>query len=72
MCNGAECWQGQFASFVIDDEYLVDSAHYVELNPVQARMVRSPADYPWSSAAAHLRGQDDYFGARGSLAGVSS
>ena len=52
-------WQGRFASFVMDEDYLIAAARYVELNPVRARLVRSPADYPWSSAAAHLRGQDD-------------
>jgi putative transposase len=28
--------------------------HYVERNPVRARMVRKPWRYPWSSAAVHV------------------
>jgi putative transposase len=52
-------WQGRFSSFVMDDEYLLTAARYVELNPVRAHLVLNPADYPWSSARAHLRGRDD-------------
>jgi putative transposase len=57
-CRG-HLWQGRFASFVIDKQYLLSAARYVELNPVRARRVRRPEKYRWSSAAAHLRGQDD-------------
>ena len=32
---------------------------YVELNPVRAKLVREPAAYPWSSAAAHVDGRED-------------
>jgi putative transposase len=43
-------WCGRFRSSVIDsDEYLLACLRYVELNPVRARLVRDPADYPWSS-----------------------
>ena len=52
-------WQGRFASFVMDDEYLLAAARYVELNPVRARLVASPGQYPWSSARAHLQRKDD-------------
>jgi putative transposase len=40
-------WQGRFASFVMDEPYLLAAARYVELNPVRAGLVRSPADWPW-------------------------
>ena len=30
-------WQGRFASFVLDEPYLLTAARYVELNPVRAR-----------------------------------
>ena len=43
----------------MDDRYLLVAARYVELNPVRARLVRSPWNYEWSSAGAHLRGEDD-------------
>ena len=52
-------WQGRFASFVMDEPYLLAAARYVELNPVRARLVESPAQWPWSSARAHLCGRDD-------------
>ena len=35
-------WQGRFASFVLDDCYLLAAARYVELNPVRAGMVDRP------------------------------
>ena len=47
-------WQGRFASFVMDEPYLLAAARYVELNPVRARLVASPADWPWSSAGASV------------------
>ncbi|MCK4341487.1 MAG: transposase [Phycisphaerae bacterium] len=52
-------WQGRFASFVLDDYYLLAATRYVEMNPVRAGMVDRPESYPWSSASAHLAGQDD-------------
>src|SRR5271157_4765651 len=52
-------WQGRFASFVMDEPYLLAAARYIELNPVRARLVRAPGDWPWSSARAHLCGRDD-------------
>src|SRR5271165_2027832 len=52
-------WQGRFASFVLDEDHLLTAARYVELNPVDAGLVRAPSRYRWSSAAAHLRGRDD-------------
>ena len=52
-------WQERFASFVMDQTYLLAAARYVELNPVRAGLVDRPEDYQWSSASAHLRGRDD-------------
>ncbi len=52
-------WQGRFASFVMDEAHLLAAARYIELNPVRARLARSPEAHPWSSARAHLRGEDD-------------
>ncbi len=52
-------WQGRFASYVLDEPHLFAATRYVELNPVRARLVGDPAKYPWSSAAAHVRGCDD-------------
>jgi putative transposase len=52
-------WQGRFASFVLDEPYLLAAARYVELNPVRAGLATSPREYRWSSARAHLKGKDD-------------
>ena len=52
-------WQGRFASFPMDEDYLLAAARYVELNPVRAGIVRRPESYPWSSARAHLGGGGD-------------
>lgn len=52
-------WQGRFASYVMDQHYLIATARYVELNPVRAGIAKYPGDYPWSSAKAHLSYQDD-------------
>jgi putative transposase len=50
-------WQGRFASFVMDEPYLLAAARYVERNPVKARLVRQAAEWAWSSAAAHVDGR---------------
>ena len=52
-------WQGRFASFIMDEPYLLAAARYVELNPVRAELAVSAAEWPWSSAKAHLSGRDD-------------
>lgn len=52
-------WQERFASCPMDDNYLLATARYIEMNPVAAQLVRRPGDYPWSSAQAHLTGIDD-------------
>jgi putative transposase len=49
-------WQGRFSSFVMDEKYLLAAARYVELNSVRTRLVEKPELYPWSSAAAHVKG----------------
>jgi len=52
-------WQGRFASFIIDEPYLLAAARYVERNPARANLVADPAEWPWSSARPHLSGRDD-------------
>lgn len=43
-------WEGRYKSTLIDsDRYLLTCSRYIELNPVRARMVDRPGDYPWSS-----------------------
>lgn len=52
-------WQGRFGSFPMDEQYLIATARYIELNPVKAGIVKKPEDYKWCSAQAHLQGEDD-------------
>ena len=46
-------WKGRFASYPMNEPYLLAAVRYVELNPVRTGLVESPGVYPWSSAAAH-------------------
>lgn len=52
-------WQGRFASFPMDEKYLIATARYIELNPVRAKIVKNAEDYKWSSCRAHIQGEDD-------------
>ncbi|MGE5545099.1 MAG: transposase [Bacillota bacterium] len=52
-------WQGRFYSFPLAESHLYAVARYIELNPVRAGLTEVPWHYPWSSAHAHLTGQDD-------------
>ena len=46
-------FQGRFRAHLVDSEcYLLELARYIVLNPVRAGMVRSPADWVWSSYRA--------------------
>ncbi len=52
-------WQERFHSFPMDENYLLSAVRYVERNPVVANLCKHPADWTWSSAGAHLQGEDD-------------
>jgi putative transposase len=52
-------WQGRFSSTAMDERHLIAAARYVPMNPVRAGLVERARDWPWSSARAHLAGQDD-------------
>jgi putative transposase len=48
-------WEGRFRSSLVQSErYLLECYRYVELNPVEARIVEHPGDYAWSSYAANV------------------
>lgn len=48
-------WESRYKSSPVDsDAYLSACVRYIELNPVRARMVEAPEQYPWSSARHHL------------------
>jgi REP element-mobilizing transposase RayT len=45
-------------SFLCEDiEHIENAMAYIHLNPVRAKLVRSPSDWKWSSHAAWLDGQ---------------
>jgi len=52
-------WQGRFASFMMDESYLLACAKYILLNSVRAKLVKAPEYWPWSSIKYHLDGKDD-------------
>ena len=52
-------WQGRFHSFPMDEDYLLATARYIEMNPVKAGIVKAPGDYPWSSARHYLGELED-------------
>ncbi|HEX2952713.1 MAG TPA: transposase [Bacillota bacterium] len=54
-------WQYRFASYPMDETYLLMAARYIELNPVRAGLVSQAEDYRWSSAAAHVLKRPDLF-----------
>jgi putative transposase len=43
----------------MDEDHLLAAVRYVEQNPVRAGLCPQPADWAWSSACAHLAGEDD-------------
>lgn len=52
-------WQERFHSFPMDEEHLLATVRYVEMNPVRAGLCQSPMDWPWSSVHAHQQGEND-------------
>ncbi len=55
-------FEGRYHASLIDSErYLLACYRYIELNPVRAGMVSSPADYHWSSYHANALGKDISF-----------
>ena len=51
-------WQARFFSCPLGPAHLWTALRYVELNPVRAGLVTLAEEYEWSSASAHLAGQD--------------
>jgi putative transposase len=51
-------FQGRFKGILVEKEtYLLELARYIVLNPVRARMVRHPKNWPWSSYASTVGDQ---------------
>jgi putative transposase len=49
-------WEGRYYSCLVPlERYALACYRYIELNPVEAAMVRHPADYRWSSYASNVQ-----------------
>lgn len=42
-----------------DDSYLLECGRYIERNPMDAMLVKSPADHPYSSYLFYAEGKED-------------
>jgi putative transposase len=48
-------FQGRFKAILVEkDSYLLELSRYVVLNPVRAKIVENPEDWPWSSFCATI------------------
>lgn len=53
-------WEGRYrASLITDERYWLTCMRYVEMNPVEANIVKEPGAYKWSSYRHHASGQYD-------------
>ena len=55
-------WEGRFRSTVVaSDDYVIACYRYIDLNPVRAGLVESPAGHVWSSYLHHVGQRHDAF-----------
>ena len=52
-------FEGRYYSTPLDDRHTWAAARYIERNPVRARLVSRAEEWPWTSARAHVLGDDD-------------
>ena len=53
-------WQGRYKSpLVARDSYFLEAGRYIERNPLRAKLVTDPKDYPWSSYPVYAYGADN-------------
>lgn len=53
-------FQGRYKSVLVQqDAYFAELTRYIHLNPVRANIVRSPAEYCWSSYKAYITNKTD-------------
>ena len=73
--SSGHIWQGRYKSPLISREsYFLEAGRYIERNPVRAKLVTDPRDYPWSSYPYYASGQpnalldeDPYYAQLGSI-----
>jgi putative transposase len=50
-------FQGRYKAILCEkDSYLLELSAYIHLNPVRAKLVKDPGEYPWSSYREYLKG----------------
>jgi REP element-mobilizing transposase RayT len=55
LATTGHLFERRFHAVLVDaDSYLLELVRYIHLNPVRARMVADPIDYPWSGHHAYL------------------
>jgi putative transposase len=53
-------WEGRYKSTILDSEsYVLACLRYIEANPLRAKIVARPEDYPWSSYPYTALGRAD-------------
>ena len=53
-------FQGRFISKVIEDrQYFLEVSRYIHRNPLEAKIVDKPEDYPWSSYASYINEEEN-------------
>ena len=52
-------FQGRYKAILCDrDEYLLSLVNYIHLNPVRAKIVKTPDEYQWSSHLSYIKKAD--------------
>jgi len=63
--------QGRYKAILIDrDNYLLELSRYIHLNPVRAKLVKKPEDYPFSSYRIYLSSKNGAFVYRDQILGM--
>jgi putative transposase len=57
--RSGQFWQGQYSSHLLDENYLISCARYIEINPVKRDYIDQAKKWQWSSARAHITQNDD-------------
>jgi REP element-mobilizing transposase RayT len=53
-------FERRYHAILVDaDNYLLELLRYIHLNPLQAGIVKSPVDYPWSSHHAYVGSRNE-------------
>ncbi len=66
-------FQGRYKAIVVDkDSYLVELSRYLHLNPVRAKMVEKPEEYPYSSCKSFISGSIESIVNVGAILGMFS